>query len=220
MPVMVGSSSHHRGVSRASQSVSLRTLNATASLKLREHIRVTQRILKATSWLLLLGVYILYLVAQTDTRGAYTTHNAIAHILQLGSSNGKGDTRTGGGGARLHGVVSYLRRAFVDQAWRDPVCGDGICEAPYESPGQCVADCGTDGTSVRAVLRVAADFRHTRVPEDALQRPARWNLCRRDDERARAGLVDDLCFYRDSQRVDRDAKVAELTVRPGVKEPL
>lgn len=217
---MVGSSSHHRGVSRASQSVSLRTLNATASLKLREHIRVTQRILKATSWLLLLGVYILYLVAQTDTRGAYTTHNAIAHILQLGSSNGKGDTRTGGGGARLHGVVSYLRRAFVDQAWRDPVCGDGICEAPYESPGQCVADCGTDGTSVRAVLRVAADFRHTRVPEDALQRPARWNLCRRDDERARAGLVDDLCFYRDSQRVDRDAKVAELTVRPGVKEPL
>ena len=74
---------------------------------------------------------------------------------------------------------------------------------------------------MRAVVRVASDFRHHRVPEDALRRPARWNVCRRDDERARAGKHDDLCYFPTSQPFPatsaspQDVKTAELTLRPG-----
>ena len=152
-----------------------------------------RRILKALSWLLLLSIYILYLVAHSTSFGAFATHSAVVHVLQLGKT-GKGKLGTEES-LGLDGVVSFIRRAFVDRAWRDPVCGDGICEAPYEVPGECPADCGKDEHAVHAVVRVASDFRHTRVAEHALRRTARWNLCKRDDLRARAGKVDDLCYY-------------------------
>ena len=198
----------------ASSTLHIRSLSRLASSSFAFHVSYVSRIMKALAWLVLLGVYILYLVAQTDTRGAYTTHNAVAHVFKNDDNNDH---------AQLHSIISYIRRAFVDQAWRDPVCGDGICEGPYEVPGQCVADCGTDGTAVRAVVRVASDFRHTRITEDVMRRSTRWNLCRRDDERARAGLGDDLCMYADNQPFPRspsinrpyDLKVVDVNLRRG-----
>ena len=112
-------------------------------------------------------MYGLYLVAQTDTEGAHVSHRAVSHLLLH-------DRVLDGATSNLAAVVAYLQRAFVEQAWNDPVCGDGVCEAPYETPGTnaasgCPADCGMDTSAVRAVVRIAADFRHHRVPEDAIQ---------------------------------------------------
>ena len=175
----------------------------------------TLKVLKALTWLVVLGSYVLYLVAQSNTKAAYVAHEAVARTLLRMDAipNGTGTAST------VSAVVTYLRRGIVSHAWRDPTCGDGVCEAPYEGTDTCPADCGVSGDEVHAVVRVASDFRHTHIlSEDALRRAARWNLCRRDDERARAGMHGSLCYYDADQTFEsgRNLKVADVMLSPGV----
>ncbi|XRB12208.1 hypothetical protein RI054_04g20440 [Pseudoscourfieldia marina] len=133
-----------------------------------------KRILKATTWILVFVLYIYYVVAQLDAYRAFNTHQGASEMLfrTVPDAFDKHDE-----------AVSYVHNALVKQAWNDPVCGDGTCEAPYEMPvagsmaGRCAADCGIDRSGeVDAVVRVASDFRHPRVSSEAMRRTARWNL--------------------------------------------
>ena len=102
------------GVSSSSQHVAhgdqttptLSALHVAAARLFQTHTRLTHRIIKAVAWLTVLGIYILYLVSQTDTRGAYNTHAAVAHVLRLGEL----ESLTSQG---LHNVVTYVRVALI-----------------------------------------------------------------------------------------------------------
>ena len=47
-------------------------------------------------------------------------------------------------------------QGLVRGAWNDPVCGDGVCEMPYEHPAYgrfgCQADCGKSERAKDALL--------------------------------------------------------------------
>jgi len=96
----------------------------------------------------------------------------------------------------------------VNRVWLDPVCGNGVCEAPFEFPSfqdfGCRMDCGEDRTIVEVVLVLQADF--TLAPEfttaSEAMASASWNLCQVVEERRTAGM-DDLCWYPKVQRFER-----------------
>ena len=113
--------------------------------------------------------------------------------------------------------LTWVKFYITDRYWKDPVCGDGVCEEPYEFPAYgrfgCRADCGDAKDAVDTLVTVSSDFRHPSMPEDALFEIATWNLCRRDDERLQTGL-DDVCYYADdipfSNTVATDSEAAKL----------
>ncbi|GHP04893.1 hypothetical protein PPROV_000364500 [Pycnococcus provasolii] len=153
-------------------------------------VTVCAKTLKAFAWLAVFATYLAYQIKVHNVNRTFVVHDSVQkRFLTLLPK------RT----TDLNRVVAFLDRAIITPGWRDPLCGDGVCEEPYEvrgttGPGACVADCGDDDGVVRAVVRVSSDFRYSRIPPRTLQQPARWNLCRQDDVRSRAGGAD-LCYF-------------------------
>ncbi|EFJ46305.1 hypothetical protein VOLCADRAFT_93448 [Volvox carteri f. nagariensis] len=82
-------------------------------------------------------------------------------------------------------VYDWLKK-LLTEVWKDPVCGDGLCEAPFEfasySRFGCRADCGKlnevqNLTTIQ--LDVYYDFSHPvgSIPASDLMQQASWNLC-------------------------------------------
>jgi hypothetical protein len=74
----------------------------------------------------------------------------------------------------------------MQTVWQDPVCGDGLCESPFEfaSYGRfgCRADCGklSEVQNLTTVqIDVYYDFTHPvgSIPASDLMNQASWNLC-------------------------------------------
>lgn len=83
--------------------------------------------------------------------------------------------------------------------WKDPVCGDGTCEWPWEFPAWgrfgCRADCGTNPNTTSIAVNVRADFTgHPSISPRVLMNNAKWNLCLEDDARRKRGEAD-LCWW-------------------------
>lgn len=95
-------------------------------------------------------------------------------------------------------VLAYLGNKLVRPAFTDPVCGDGRCDAPWETPAWgpfgCAADCGAQPNLTRAVVAATADFAgHPSLSPATLREAASWNLCLEDAARRRRGEAD-LCW--------------------------
>lgn len=103
-------------------------------------------------------------------------------------------------------VLKYLGTKVLLPIWKDPVCGDGNCEYPWEFPvwGRfgCRADCGMNRNTTKIVVNVKADFSgHPTISPRVLMANAKWNLCLEDDERRKRGEAD-LCWYDSDQTFD------------------
>ena len=94
--------------------------------------------------------------------------------------------------------------SYVQNLWRDPVCGDGICATPFEfaSYGRfgCRADCGKlPEVQQLTTLQIDLyyDFRHPTksIASAELMQQASWNLCPADG--APHGMD---CYFDEAQR--------------------
>ncbi|GLI65125.1 hypothetical protein VaNZ11_008578 [Volvox africanus] len=100
-------------------------------------------------------------------------------------------------------VLDYLGQKVLLPIWKDPVCGDGNCEWPWEFPSWgrfgCQADCGQNDKTTPIVVNVRADFTgHPTISSRVLMNNAKWNLCLEDEDRRKRGEAD-LCWYDDDQ---------------------
>lgn len=102
-------------------------------------------------------------------------------------------------------VYDWLQ-GLLENVWKDPVCGDGLCEAPFEyasySRFGCKADCGRlqevqNLTTVQ--VDVYFDFAHPigSIPAADLMTQASWNLCPVESKfSANCYFADDITFER------------------------
>lgn len=116
-------------------------------------------------WLLILGL-------QRDTTAAYEVQNTLnTHLLPEDTTFDN-----------MEGVYSWAQDT-VSKIWVNPVCGDGLCEEPWEFPQYadfgCRADCGDLPSRFNLTtlqLDLEWDFTHI-AGSDSLRARAQWNLC-------------------------------------------
>lgn len=128
-------------------------------------------------FLAFVSVYLAVLYMQRNAQISYTVHATIKDTIvpsdpvMTSSSD----------------ILNWLR-GTLERVWKDPVCGDGLCEEPFEfaSYGRfgCRADCGDLGALqdlTTVLVDLEFDFRHPvgSVPSTELMKQASWNLCPR-----------------------------------------
>ena len=96
-------------------------------------------------------------------------------------------------------VLNYIGAKILLPIWKDPICGDGNCEWPWEYPAWgpfgCQADCGTNANTTSIVVNVRADFTgHPTISPRVLMTNAAWNLCLEDLQRRQLGEAD-ICWF-------------------------
>ena len=90
---------------------------------------------KLFAFLSFIGLFLLVLYLQRTSNVAYKVHSTIWDVVQPDSDvyQSKDD------------VYAWMNNLLAT-VWQDPVCGDGLCEAPFEYPSYgrfgCRADCG------------------------------------------------------------------------------
>ncbi|GIL76287.1 hypothetical protein Vretimale_5865 [Volvox reticuliferus] len=116
---------------------------------------------------------ILYLQRSADI--AYKVHSTVESVVLPGDNVMQ----------NTDDVYGWLKN-LLTEVWKDPVCGDGLCEAPFEfasySRFGCRADCGKlnevqNLTSIQ--IDIYYDFSHLvgSIPASDLMQQASWNLC-------------------------------------------
>ncbi|GLC33126.1 hypothetical protein PLESTB_000367500 [Pleodorina starrii] len=121
------------------------------------------------------ALFLAVLYCQRSADVAYKVHSTVESVV-LPSDSVMQNTDE---------VYDWLNKLLTD-VWKDPVCGDGLCEAPFEfasySRFGCRADCGKlnevqNLTSVN--VDIYYDFSHPvgSIPSSDLMQQASWNLC-------------------------------------------
>lgn len=110
-------------------------------------------------------------------------------------------------------VLAYIGEKIILPIWKDPVCGDGDCEWPWEFPAYgrfgCRADCGLETRTTKVAVVVRADFTgHPTISPRVLMANARWNLCLDDPDRRKRGEAD-LCWF-DTDQTFSDIQVNNI----------
>mmetsp|Transcript_27128 Transcript_27128/g.48350 ORF Transcript_27128/g.48350 Transcript_27128/m.48350 type:complete len:1606 (-) Transcript_27128:382-5199(-) len=148
------------------------------------------------SFLIFVAVFLSVLFLQRNAQVAYSVHSTIKSTLVPESTTLSSSSE----------VLTWLQSTLAE-VWKDPVCGDGVCETPFEfaSYGRfgCRADCGRlsevqDLTTIMIDLKF--NFRHPvgSIPSTELMQQASWNLCPRNG--APHGTD---CYYTSDQSFDR-----------------
>ncbi|KAK3285746.1 hypothetical protein CYMTET_2566 [Cymbomonas tetramitiformis] len=157
-------------------------------------------------WNLILFL-VLYLSWTWEQKGAYSNRQVVASIEKVFPPRDDTNLLT----KTMHNVddVMYWLGKQVDSLWKDPFCGDGVCEPPHEFPALgelgCKADCGVAQEAVKVILKLEADFtartiKHVRSAD--IMGKVAWNLCLVDTQRIKAGL-ENPCLYRNAQKFKR-----------------
>ena len=148
------------------------------------------------SFLIFVSVFLSVLFLQRNAQVAYAVHSTIKDTLVPGTTTLSSSNE----------VLSWLQDTLTE-VWKDPICGDGVCESPFEFPSYgrfgCRADCGRlvevqNLTSVMIDLNY--NFKHPvgSVPSTELMQQASWNLCPRYG--APHGTD---CYYTSDRKFDR-----------------
>uniref|UniRef100_A0A7S0STQ1 LamG-like jellyroll fold domain-containing protein n=1 Tax=Mantoniella antarctica TaxID=81844 RepID=A0A7S0STQ1_9CHLO len=99
-------------------------------------------------------------------------------------------------------ILDWLVHAAIP-VWVNEVCGDGVCNEPFEYPAYgrfgCRSDCGTNTRLVTMLLQIRADFRDDLYSPLALMTAASWNMCRRDEAAKKAGFPD-VCWWEEDRK--------------------
>eukprot|EP00897_Mesotaenium_endlicherianum_P009133 jgi/Mesen1/8248/ME000445S07401 len=73
-------------------------------------------------------------------------------------------------------IYSWINDTILQNIYRDPDCGNGICSYPEEFPGfgrfGCTADCGVLQNVTTVIVKFSTDFQ-----SDDDQKSTEWNLC-------------------------------------------
>ena len=156
------------------------------------------RLLAFVSFIALL-LAVLFL--QRSSHASYEVHSTLAAgLLPPGPVAGLDD------------VYAWLR-GLLGAVWRDPVCGDGVCESPFEFAQYgrfgCRADCGRlqDVQNLTALrVDLAYDFAHPAgsLPPADLLAQAAWNLCPAGDASG--------CYWAADQPFEQLAGAASIVV--------
>lgn len=111
----------------------------------------------------------------------------------------------------------FQLHALLQNTWKDPACGDGLCESPFEfaSYGRfgCRADCGRLAESVENLTTIQIDltydFSHPAgsIASTELMAQAQWNLC--PENGAPHGRD---CYFEEDQSFDRIEGTTRETV--------
>ncbi|KAG2493793.1 hypothetical protein HYH03_008013 [Edaphochlamys debaryana] len=126
-------------------------------------------------FLFFVGWYLAVLYLERNAQVAYKVHNTVESVVVPRDKNMQ-DTDA---------VYTWLN-GLLTEVWKDPVCGDGLCEAPFEfasySRFGCRADCGKL-SEVQNLTQIQVDiyydFSHPvgSIPASDLMQQASWNLC-------------------------------------------
>jgi hypothetical protein len=84
----------------------------------------------------------------------------------------------------------------VRRVWTTQVCGDGLCDAPFEFRAF--------GELHPVVVVLTGSFLDTNMGPywaESLRSFARWNLCWKNEARSVAGL-EDLCYFSEDQEFE------------------
>ncbi|KAK3250159.1 hypothetical protein CYMTET_40455 [Cymbomonas tetramitiformis] len=161
---------------------------------LRSYISLGDRY-KKLAWELLFFSFYLFVLVKLKPPAAVDTQVYSSVRNYMPTAGFYGVTKT---------VESWLLN-FVASVWTSPVCGNQLCEVPYEvaSFGRfgCKVDCGEEYNLYQIVVRLQADFRTS--PSAAVSPPellesVTWNLCYRDSVEESVGLGDQ-CWYETDQ---------------------
>ncbi|PNH05688.1 hypothetical protein TSOC_008032 [Tetrabaena socialis] len=150
------------------------------------------------------ALFLAVLYCQRSASIAYKVHSTVESVV-VPTDNIMQDTDA---------VYSWLN-GLLSEVWKDPVCGDGLCEAPFEfasySRFGCRADCGKlsevqNLTSLQVDMYY--DFSHPvgSIPASDLMQQASWNLCPLDT----AYSTD--CYYDTDKTFERLAGVQNLFI--------
>lgn len=123
------------------------------------------------------ALYLAVLYLQRHADVAYDVHSTISSVTV--------DPLPGSTMQSTDDVYSWIQ-GLLETVWQDPVCGDGLCEQPFEfasySRFGCRADCGKlnliqNLTKIQVDLYF--DFSHPvgSMPSSDLMQQASWNLC-------------------------------------------
>ncbi|KAK9804279.1 hypothetical protein WJX72_004431 [[Myrmecia] bisecta] len=101
-------------------------------------------------------------------------------------------------------VLSYIGLKALLPTWKDPVCGDGRCEFPWEFPAWgrfgCKADCGQETQTTHILVQVTSNFvGHPNISPSVLMAAVSWNVCLADEQRRARGEAD-LCWFDSDQQ--------------------
>jgi len=142
-------------------------------------------------FLFFVGWYLATLYLQRSANTAYMVHSTLDEVLYPGSNYMQST-------ADVHKWLGNT----LEAVWVDPVCGDGVCETPWEfasySTFGCRADCGRlqevqNLTTIQIDLKWNFGHPLGSTPASDLMRNAKWNLCPRATQFVSA------CYYETDQ---------------------
>ncbi|KAK3281357.1 hypothetical protein CYMTET_10844 [Cymbomonas tetramitiformis] len=153
---------------------------------------------KLFHFLLFASMYGFVLYSQLDNEGV-----EVVPSIQLAYPS-IWETGTGARYEKTASVQSVIN-SLVLQIWKMPVCGNQLCEMPYETKAfgrfGCAADCGYEYDLYPVVVKIQADFRKSPIttlsPHD-LMTSATWNLCTQN----KVFNSIETCWYERDQRFD------------------
>ncbi|CAL6332541.1 unnamed protein product [Bathycoccus prasinos] len=170
----------------------LRKLKAYAHLQLRQMNHFTNIL----QFFLFFVLYCTMLYRQTMPFESYGVQSSIIGILhpKVGSTLDTGY------------VYDWLSQEVVNHIWTDSVCGDNVCQRPYEFPSYgrfgCKVDCGIATNLIRVLLHIQTKFDHSQaIGALELMSQAKWNLCLKDPGRSENDIPH-LCWYDKDQEFD------------------
>jgi hypothetical protein len=89
---------------------------------------------KLMLYLIYMALYVPMLYVQRDASNSHKVHSTIQASLVPSTPVNS-----------IMGIYDYLEHQ-TSLYWRDPICGDGMCDSPFEFPSYgrfgCTADCG------------------------------------------------------------------------------
>ncbi|KAG2499695.1 hypothetical protein HYH03_002630 [Edaphochlamys debaryana] len=204
--VEAGLGDNHVATTRAGPATTARSQAIARELAERQ-AKVLERWRCYRALLLFLGFFGLFLgvlYAQRQATQSFYVYRSTSPVLQPGSDLMQDKDA----------VYDWLQ-GVLNSVWKDPVCGDGVCEAPFEyaaySRFGCKADCGKLN-EIQNLTRIQIDFYYDfahpigSIPASDLLQQTSWNVCPVQTP------FTDGCYFESDQTFDRLAGSTTLTL--------
>ena len=166
--------------------------------RLREKRKRNTGYMNLCQYLFFCLFYMVVVYIQSDALNAFKVLSSVRDAVVPMDGDGRPLTKMGSPVDILNWLVGTAYPVWIDE-----VCGDGVCNEPFEFPSYgrfgCRSDCGPNTNLTTVLIQVRADFRDDLYAPRALMSAASWNLCRRDEEAKKAGFPD-VCWWEEDRK--------------------
>ncbi|CAI7792460.1 unnamed protein product [Closterium sp. NIES-53] len=122
-------------------------------------------------FVVLMALFITILYLQADSSRSYEITAAHAVLFPPGMRQDASNTFNG-----PDDLYSWLNTSIIQSLWRDPACGTGSCDRPFQYPAfgrfGCQADCGIFPNLTSIVIRLSSQLDTQQAADESS-----WNLC-------------------------------------------